>query len=98
MNTKNLTLDQAELLFRLFLAQNADKKVSEFVNSAENCHSGGIDDTLGSLSVEIGEEWLYVGDVFWFDTDGSFEVCHYNGGAHWEHFDIMKHISLEDKI
>ena len=33
---ENVTLDQAELVFSLFVAQNADRKISEFV---EKCDS-----------------------------------------------------------
>ena len=33
---ENPTLDQAELIFALFLAQNADRKISEFVENYSN--------------------------------------------------------------
>ena len=32
---KNLTTDRAELIFSLFIAQNADRKISEFVEISE---------------------------------------------------------------
>ena len=35
IDMKNLTMDQAELIFALFIAQNADRKISEFVEISE---------------------------------------------------------------
>ena len=37
-------------------------------------------------------------NVFWYDDECSFEVNHFNGDNQWKPFDIMKHVSLEDKI
>ena len=41
-----VTLDQSELVFSLFVAQNADRKISEFV---ENCDS---DTKISELSMK----------------------------------------------
>ena len=93
------------MLFTLFLAQNADKKVSEFVDDAEGYQRYGADVALGSLIVWRELEFFCAGtsgtsvvNVFWYGIGCFFEVNHFNGNNQWGPFDIMKHISLEDKI
>ena len=99
---KNLTIDQAHMLFTVFLAQNADKKVSEFVADAEEYQRYDSDVSLDSLKFVRNVDFICAGtsvaQVFWYDIECSFEVNMFNGNNRWRPFDIMKHISLEDKI
>ena len=99
---QSLTLDRAHLLFTLFLAQNADKKIRDFV-VANGFPSIDLDITLGSLEVVFGEDYFYVhyfgANVFWYDSSNGFvEINHFNEHNVWKPFDIMNYVSLEDKI
>ena len=61
-----LTLDQAFILFNMFLAQNTDKKIRDFVVT-DGFPTIDLDITLGSLEVVFGEDYFYADCV----------VCHY---------------------
>ena len=110
---KNLTKDQAELIFTLFLAQNADKRITEFVKF-ENLPDILItelnfdcitSDHLSSLYVVMNDNHVHIEhpevrqSLFWFTPFEYFEVFGMKENhAYWEPFDIMKYISLEDKV
>ena len=97
---KNLTTDQAELIFSLFVAQNADRKISEFVENYSN------DGKISELSIIRNVDvfiCLSYGNWNYFSYDLSeFLVWTPNDRAldwgYWASFDIMKYISLEDKV
>ena len=82
---ENLTLDQAELIFSLFVAQNADRKISE-LSIIRN-----VDEFI-CLSYGNWNWFSYIPSNFYVWEMTSTFV------GEWASFDIMKHISLEDKV
>ena len=110
---KNLTTDQAELIFSLFVAQNADKKISEFVEIGEthfwedwsneirkDMLTKCISDlkivrfmSMISLRLINQTEELRV-----FEYDYGFSRFYFDASWQFGKFDIMKYISLEDKV
>ena len=110
---EKLTQDQAELILSLFIAQNADRKISEFVEISETNFwkdwSNEIKQDLLTKCVSdliIIRSWRFISlhlvnktevlRVFEYD----FEFSRFNFDASWQYekFDIMKYISLEDKV
>ena len=96
---KNLTIDQAELLFQLFIAQNADKMVSDLFPSDEIRKQVKI----GTLEIDRYDYGVWVNDLqngiipFRYSINDSFKTWDTSSGP-WYSFDIMKYISLEDKV
>ena len=97
---ENLTLDQAELLFQLFLAQNGDKKISEFVKNYK--HDLKICDLMVERQIDgtcclSTSEWNFF--AFGSVDMAGFHVWNFGrNGQYWKPYDIMKYISLEDKV
>ena len=98
-----VTLDQAELVFSLFVAQNADRKISEFVENY-NSYIKISELTVNRRNKEFTcleyRNWNYFSYVSckfyaWrFATGGGF----IGEEGSWASIDIMKYISLEDKV
>ena len=96
---KNLTKDQVELVFSLFLAQNADNKISDLFPSDEPSKQVKI----GSLV--IGKSKFEVWLVDHINEEVPFRYNRNEGFTTWDNldkpwylFDIMKYICLEDKV
>ena len=97
MIVKNLTIDQAEIILSLFVAQNADKKVSEFVGN----YDGSL--KICELVRERNDNGTYLCTDPWNFFGFRYQKFHVwvfrsNGRCGWEPFDIMKYISLEDTV
>ena len=97
---KKLTLDQAELVFSLFIAQNSDKKISDLFPSDDEYRQTNI----GALEIEKDnvEVWLIDrqhGKIpfRYYSRSGGFKTWDVFGNP-WYYFDIFKFITLEDKI
>lgn len=93
---KKLTQDQAEIIFSLFLAQNANRKISEFDNNYDGslkiCELVLERDVYGPFLCT--DTWIYFGF-----SHQNFHVWVFRGvEGTWQSFDIMKYISLEDKV
>ena len=110
---ENLTLDQAELIFTLFLAQNADKKISEFVEISETNFwkdwSNEIKQDLSTKCISdliIARNWRFISlrlinqteTLSVFEYYCAFSKFNFDATWQYEKFDIMKYISLEDKV
>ncbi len=97
---KKLTQDQAEIIFSLFIAQNADKKISDLFPSEDIERQIKI----GTLKIEKDHHnvWLLCGRTIryhfgFFGKNGDFNTWETKQGS-WYSFDIFKFISLEDKV
>ena len=100
---KNLTIDQAQLILTLFQLQNAERDIEDFVPGFFHSFKYGF-----SKYKKIGELELVGTDLKADDYDEvfrwifvtPFEKIKFIDGhiVGFEHFDIMKHISFEDKI
>ena len=95
---KNLTIDQVELVFSLFLAQNADRKISDLFPSEDNYRQTKIkelkiktSDYSVRLYFDHTVHFRYISEQMCFET---WDIRTTN----WYSFDIMKYISLEDKV
>ena len=97
---KNLTIDQAHLLFTLFIAQNADKKISDLFPSDEPSKQVKIGSlVIGKMEVEVWLEDKLNEKVPFRYNRGSECFSTWNDfGKPWYSFDIMKYISLDDKV
>lgn len=93
-----LTIDQVELIFSLFIAQNADRKISDFGNGF------GLDAKVGNLFIQsfstgVIRVGIRNGNIiyskFRYMPDGEFFVFDI---SNWSHFDIFSHISFEDRL
>ena len=95
---ENLTLDQAELIFTLFLAQNADKNISGFDNNYDGslkiCELVLERDVFGSYLCT--DAWNFFGFRYQKFHVWVFRSDEFDGT--WKPFDIMKYISFEDKV
>jgi hypothetical protein len=98
MVKKTLTIDQVELIFSLFIAQNADKMISDFGNGF------GLDAKVGNLfirsySTGAVQVCLRNGDIvyskFRYMPNNEFFVIDF---SNWSRFDIFSHISFEDRL
>ena len=99
----NLTIDQTELIFSLFVAQNADRKISEFVENY-NSYTKISELTVNRSNKEFTclncRNWNYFSYVSCKFYAWRFAI---GGGfigeeGSWVSFDIMKYISLEDMV
>ena len=96
--SNQLTKDQVLLLFQLFIAQNADKKISDLFPSDDEYRQ----ETMGNLEIDISdysirltyEYTVYFRYIF---EQKNFETWD-SRMANWYSFDIFKFISLEDKV
>ena len=106
-------MDQVELIFSLFVAQNADRKISEFVEIGETVFWEDWSDEIRkdmltkcisdlkhvrnennfTLSLVNQSEVLRV-----FGYDYRFSRFYFDASWQFGKFDIMKYISLEDKV
>ena len=106
-------MDQAELIFALFIAQNADRKISEFVEISETSF-------WKDWSNEIKQDMLtkrisdlkIVRSIFTislrlinqteelrvFEYTFGFSRFYFDTSWRFGNFDIMEYISLEDKV
>ena len=93
-----LTKDQVELIFSLFIAQNADRKISDFGDGF------GLDAKVGNLFIQSfsngvvrvclkNDNSQY--SKFRYLPNGEFFVFDI---SNWSHFDIFSHISFEDRL
>ena len=116
MNMKNLgkllSFEQIKLLFSLFVAQNSDMRISEFVNGYDEfCEKEDIVNlrTLSDLllvnngvryGLGFNLDGLFYGLIEFHKMTRSVVVYNFRNspGLKFEHFDIMKHISFEDKV
>ena len=110
----NLTIDQAELIFSLFVAQNADRKISEFVEIGETVF-------WEDWSNEIRKDVLTkcISDLKHVRNENNFTLSLVNRSEvlnvfslydfeffrfffsdswKYEPFNIFEYISLEDKV
>lgn len=101
---ENLTDDQIQLILILFQLQNTERDIEDFV---PGFHSFGYGFSkyrkIGDLKLygtwlladdNDGDEWSI---IYWFCNHFIAKfVC--NGSFYESHFDIMKHISFEDKV
>ena len=96
---RNLTIDQAHMLFTLFLAQNADKKISDLFPSDEPSKQVKIGSlVMGKIEVEVWlEDKLNKKVPFRYNRSEGFATWD-EFTKPWYSFDIMKYISLEDKV
>lgn len=94
----SLTIDQVELIFSLFIAQNADRKVSDFGDGF------GLDAKVGDLFIQsystgVVRVCLRKGNLtylkFRYVPNNDFSVFNI---SNWSHFDIFSHISFEDRL
>ena len=96
---KNLTIDQAELIFSLFVAQNADKKISDLFPSdgpSKQVKIGSL--VIGKNEVKVWlEDHLNEEMPFGYIRGKGFTTWD-DFGKPWYSFDIMKYISFEDKV
>ena len=96
---KKLTQDQAEIIFSLFIAQNADKKISDLFPSDVECRQVKI----GTLEIRKFNSEIWLGDnqhkkvPFRYNIDEGFTTWD-DFGVPWYSFDIMKYITLEDTV
>ena len=108
-----LTTDQVELIFSLFVAQNADKKISEFVEISktnfwedwsneikQDLLTKRISDliiarSLGNITLRLVNKTEVLGV---FEYDYVFSRFNFDASWQYEKFDIMKYISLEDRV
>ena len=111
---KNLTIDQAELIFSLFNAQNADRKISEFVEIGETVFWEEWSDEIRKdmLTKCISDLKLTRnGNNFTFSLVNRSEVLNvflfyvfkfsrfsFSDSWKYEPFNIFEYISLEDKV
>lgn len=103
----NLTNDQIQWLLTLFRAQNADRNITDFIPGFRSCECGfskykNIGDLVlvrtALLAVDdgFGDKW---GIVKWYCR--QFNVARVGEDFRFEKdepFDIMEHISFEDKL
>ena len=100
---ENVTLDQAELVFSLFVAQNADRKISEFVENVIRTQK------ISELTIKrMNKKFTCLNCRNWnyfsycsckFYAWRTFDVAGFIGEeGPWVSFNIMKHISFEDKV
>jgi hypothetical protein len=96
---ENLTSDQAYMLFVLFIAQNADKKISDLFPSDTPCRQVKIGTLeMGNNGVEIWvEDDINEKIPFRYQIGKGFSTWD-NYGDPWYSFNIMKYIYLEDKV
>ena len=109
---KKITIDQAEIIFSLFVAQNGDGKISEFVNGYDEfCETedivnlGTVSDLLlvnnaARYGLGVNLSGFFYGLIEFHKTTRSVVVYNFLNphGSKFECFDIMKYISLEDKV
>ena len=112
---KNLTTDQVELTFSLFIAQNADRKISEFVEIGETRFweewSNEIKQDLLTKCISDLKIVRFVPmislllinqteelELRVFEYCDEFQLFNFTDSWRFEAFDIMKYISLEDKV
>ena len=102
----------SDMLFSMFVAQNADKKFSNIVKNEGHAIANGWKDTfIGDLMIEDCRLRKFERSYFsanFFATIGGTKpyiriytlVRNYSGGKliRWIDFDIMKYISFEDKV
>ena len=93
-------MDQVELIFSLFVAQNADKKISDLFHSdapSKQVKIGSL--TIRKNEVEVRAEDNLNGQIPFSYNRGSECFSTWDDfGKPWYSFDIMKYISLEDKV
>ena len=102
---KNLTNDQIQLMLMLFLAQNADRDIEDFIPDFQsfkygfsNCRKIGDLNLRGTALVAVDDdtdkfEWRVLS---WFKDFYIWKLS--NDTVNQIHFDIVKYISFEDKI
>ena len=94
----SLTIDQVELIFSLFIAQNADRKISDFGDGF------GLDAKVGNLFIQSfsngvvrvclkNDNSQYL--KFLYTPNCGFSVFH---RCQYSNFDIFSHISFEDRL
>lgn len=104
MNMKNLTDNQIQLILMLFQAQNAERDITDFVPSFHSYKYGFSnykkigDLILDNASLRAKEDsggcaWC----IFYYYGVFCFSPVHCDIYKH-KTFDIIKHISFEDKI
>ena len=96
--SNQLTKDQVLLLFQLFLAQNADKKISDLFPSDDEYRQKAI----GNLVIDVSDYSIRLSDISRNHFRYIFEQKNFETWdshmANWYSFDIFKFISLEDKV
>lgn len=94
----SLTIDQVELIFSLFIAQNADKKISDFGDGF------GLDAKISDLFIQSFSTGVVrvclrnghlVYSKFRYMPNNEFFVIDF---SNWSRFDIFSHISLDDRL
>ena len=110
---ENLTMDRAELIFALFLAQNADRKISEFVEISEtNFWKDWSNEIKQDLLTKCVSDLIIIRsrrfislllvnkteELRVFEYCDEFQLFNFTDSWRFEAFDIMKYISLEDKV
>lgn len=103
---KNLTLDQAQLILVMFQMQNAERDIEEFIPDFHSYKNGFSnykkigDLILDNASLRAKED--SGGGFAWhiiYLYNGVFSFSPFNGDIYTRKpFDIMKHISFEDKV
>jgi len=111
---KNLTIDQAELIFSLFNAQNADRKISEFVEIGETVfweewsdeiRQDMLTKRISDLKIVRNENNFTLSlvnrsEVLNVFSFYDFEFFRFFFSDSWKYepFNIFEYISLEDKV
>jgi hypothetical protein len=111
---KNLTTDQAELIFSLFIAQNADRKISEFVEISETnfwkdwsneIKQDLLTKRISDLKLVRNENNFTLSLVNVYDVLNVFSFYDFNffrfffsNSWKYEPFNIFEYISLQDKV
>ena len=106
---KKLTIDQINLIMTLFWLQNADKDLTDFMSNFGNrSFSFSKTKKIKDLKLKVmfnrgvfllavdddGFEWSVI-----LGSDDGFEIkCNKVESGTCVPFDIMKHISFEDKV
>ena len=106
---ENLTEDQVQLILTLFRLQNAERDIEDFVPSFHNSKYGfsqykkiGDLELYNTSLVASDDNGVFSckwGILDWFD--GQFNVARVGEDFRFEKdepFDIMEHISFDDKI
>lgn len=96
--SNQLTKDQVLLLFQLFIAQNADKKISDLFPSDDEYRK----EIIGNLVIVVSDYSVRLTDISRNHFRYIFEQKNFETWdsrmANWYSFDIFKFISLEDKV
>ena len=110
---KNLTTDQVELIFSLFIAQNADKKIFEFVEIGDpDFWEDWSDEIRKDMLTKCISDLKIVRSIFTislrlinqteelrvFEYTFGFSRFYFDTSWRFGNFDIMEYISLEDKV